>query len=293
MNYEIRHQTRVRYKVPVSLARLNLRLRPARWPDQELSQHSLKVMPRPATIVGEDGPWIVHCDRITIREPITELVIESRCHVSVHAASSPPDQAPAPGIEEVRRTALSSRDMSTAGPAAYLYASQMAETAPEIARWAGEVLAGATTALAAGDALTEAIHAGFRYDGTATVASTPPIDAFRQRRGVCQDFSHVMIIAARAHGIPAAYVSGYLRTLPPPGKPRLVGADAMHAWVALWCGEDRGWVGFDPTNAMRANTDHIFVAMGRDYADVAPIDGVLLGGQGQKMDLSVDVIPLD
>jgi transglutaminase-like putative cysteine protease len=102
-----------------------------------------------------------------------------------------------------------------------------------------------------------------------------------------------MIIAARAHGIPAAYVSGYLRTLPPPGMPRLVGADAMHAWAALWCGEELGWVGFDPTNDVFARTDHIFVAMGRDYSDVAPLDGVFHGGAGQAMFFSVDVAPLE
>jgi transglutaminase-like putative cysteine protease len=102
-----------------------------------------------------------------------------------------------------------------------------------------------------------------------------------------------MIIAARAHGIPAGYVSGYLRTLPPPGKPRLVGADAMHAWVNLWCGEELGWVGFDPTNDKLADTDHIFLGMGRDYSDVAPLDGTFRGAGGQSMTFSVDVAPLD
>jgi transglutaminase-like putative cysteine protease len=102
-----------------------------------------------------------------------------------------------------------------------------------------------------------------------------------------------MIVAARAWGVPAAYASGYLRTLPPPGRPRLAGADAMHAWVMLWCGEALGWVGFDPTNDMLARGDHIFVAMGRDYADVAPLDGVFHGGAGQAMELAVDVVPVD
>jgi transglutaminase-like putative cysteine protease len=102
----------------------------------------------------------------------------------------------------------------------------------------------------------------------------------------------VMIVAARAQGIPAAYVSGYMRTLPPPGAPRLVGADAMHAWAALWCGEELGWVGFDPTNDVFATTNHIFVAMGRDYGDVAPLDGVFRGGGQQTMFFSVDVAPV-
>ena len=101
-----------------------------------------------------------------------------------------------------------------------------------------------------------------------------------------------MIIAARAHGIPAAYVSGYLRTLPPPGQERLVGADAMHAWVNLWCGDELGWIGFDPTNDMLADTDHIFIGMGRDYSDVAPLDGTFRGSSEQTMFFSVDVAPL-
>jgi transglutaminase-like putative cysteine protease len=101
-----------------------------------------------------------------------------------------------------------------------------------------------------------------------------------------------MIIAARAFGVPAAYVSGYLRTTPPPGQPRLVGADAMHAWVNLWCGEELGWVGFDPTNDLLVGAGHIFTAMGRDYADVAPLDGVFHGGEGQRMKVAVDVVPM-
>jgi transglutaminase-like putative cysteine protease len=108
---------------------------------------------------------------------------------------------------------------------------------------------------------------------------------------VCQDFAHIMIIAARAHGIPAGYVSGYLRTEPPPGQPRLVGADAMHAWVNLWCGDRLGWIGFDPTNGTVARADHIFIAMGRDFADVSPLDGVVHGGGDQTMTVAVDVVP--
>ena len=97
----------------------------------------------------------------------------------------------------------------------------------------------------------------------------------------------------RGVGLPAAYISGYLRTVPPPGKPRLVGADATHAWVVIWCGPERGWIGFDPTNACLVGGDHIITAMGRDYADVAPIDGVFTGQEGQKIEVSVDVEPID
>ena len=130
-----------------------------------------------------------------------------------------------------------------------------------------------------------------RFDPDATEVDTPVATAFAGRHGVCQDFSQIMISGLRSLGIPAAYVSGFLRTLPPPGKPRLEGADAMHAWVNLWCGDQLGWVGFDPTNNILADSSHIFTAMGRDYADVAPLDGVFHGGGGQSMDVAVDVMP--
>ena len=131
----------------------------------------------------------------------------------------------------------------------------------------------------------------FRYDAKATDVSTSAEEAFAARRGVCQDFSHIMICGLRGLGLPAAYVSGYLRTLPPPGQKRLQGADATHAWVALWCGEDRGWVGFDPTNNLVARNDHVVLAVGRDYSDVAPIKGLILTPGDQSLKVEVDVIP--
>ncbi len=130
------------------------------------------------------------------------------------------------------------------------------------------------------------------YDPDATEVDTPMADAFMARHGVCQDFSHIMISGLRSLGIPAGYVSGFLRTMPPPGKPRLEGADAMHAWVRAWCGADAGWIEYDPTNAISAGQDHIVVARGRDYSDVSPIKGVLRASGRQHTDLSVDVIPL-
>jgi len=135
------------------------------------------------------------------------------------------------------------------------------------------------------------IQRDFVYDAEATTVSTPAAEAFRARRGVCQDFAHIMICGLRGLGLPAAYVSGYLRTTPPPGKPRLEGADATHAWVALWCGERQDWVGFDPTNALLVEDSHIRLATGRDYADVAPISGITLAPGDQALQVAVDVIP--
>lgn len=137
------------------------------------------------------------------------------------------------------------------------------------------------------------VYRDFTYDGKATTVATKAVDAFKLKRGVCQDFSHIMISGLRGLGIPAGYVSGFLRTIPPPGKVRLEGADAMHAWVNVWCGRDAGWQEFDPTNDMRAGNDHIVVGYGRDYSDVAPIVGVLRTTGGQKGKQGVDVIPVE
>jgi transglutaminase-like putative cysteine protease len=129
------------------------------------------------------------------------------------------------------------------------------------------------------------------YDPDATTVATPARTAFNLRRGVCQDFAHIMISGLRSLGLPAAYVSGYLRTFPRMGQQRLQGADAMHAWVALWCGDDVGWQGLDPTNAVRTAMDHIPLGFGRDYGDVSPLDGVIVDAGSHSLAVAVDVAP--
>jgi transglutaminase-like putative cysteine protease len=148
-------------------------------------------------------------------------------------------------------------------------------------------------ARAAMEAIGHALHKDITFDAEATTVDTSPEEAFKGKRGVCQDIAHIMIACLRGVGVPAAYISGYLRTIPPPGKPRLAGADAMHAWVSAWCGAQAGWVEFDPTNDLRVATDHIFVARGRDYSDVAPLKGALRTAGAQSTKQAVDVIPLD
>ena len=140
--------------------------------------------------------------------------------------------------------------------------------------------------------LTARIHQDFRFDAKATEVTTPVETFFEKRRGVCQDFSHLQIACMRSLGLPARYVSGYLRTLPPPGRPRLVGADASHAWCSAWC-PGYGWVDFDPTNNCVPSDGHITLAWGRDYSDVSPIRGVLLGGAKHSLKVGVDVMPLE
>jgi len=302
MIYDIRHLTTMTYASPVRLARFNLRLRPG----QVLEGFTLAIDPVPWSIQDETGPFIVNRSRLTIRRPLSRLRIESRFRVEVSEPSliaamylgdgAAPNTGPdmgGPTVAQIRERAARNRDLTAMGPASYLYPSPMAPSTPAIAAWAAPFFPTQQSVLEAGRALMRAIYQEFTYDGAATTTRTLPEEAFQARHGVCQDFAHVMIVAARAHGIPAAYVSGYLRTIPPAGQPRLVGADATHAWANLWCGDELGWVGFDPTNDTLARSDHIFTAMGRDYADVAPLDGVFHGGAGQTMTVSVDVAPVE
>jgi transglutaminase-like putative cysteine protease len=198
-----------------------------------------------------------------------------------------------PTLAEISALARASRDLSAASPANYIFPSPLIPLDPAIAEWCAPDLAPERGALEAGFALANRIQREFAFDPAATLVDTPPAEAFRQRRGVCQDFAQIMITGLRAAGIPAAYASGYIRTLPPPGQARLVGADATHAWVLIWGGPVHGWVGVDPTNGIWMAGDHIIVAVGRDYAEIAPVDGVVLGSGAQKMDVSVDVAPLE
>lgn len=158
---------------------------------------------------------------------------------------------------------------------------------------AAAMRAGAETCFEVVEAVGLALHRDMRFDAEATTVDTPALEAFEARHGVCQDFSHIMIACLRGLGIPAGYVSGFLRTKPPAGQARLEGADAMHAWVRAWCGFEMGWVEYDPTNAMFAGLDHVVIARGRDYADVAPVRGVLRLAGGQDTTQAVDVIALD
>jgi transglutaminase-like putative cysteine protease len=138
--------------------------------------------------------------------------------------------------------------------------------------------------------LNEQLYNHFEYVPRSTKVDSPIDLALLTHAGVCQDFAHVMIAGLRGLGLPAAYVSGYLRTIPPPGKPRLQGADATHAWVSLWCGQEIGWVGFDPTNDILVENDHIVLAVGRDFSDVSPVDGIIVGSRKQKLAVAVDVL---
>lgn len=292
MLYAIRHVTRFAYAEAVGFARCNLRLHPIDWPGQELLDHRLTVAPAGRTSPAPAQAGLANVTRLVVDEPVTELVIVSTARIAVDRIVPLPNQYDL-SLADVAAMARGSDDPSPASPAHYLYASPRIALDPTIAAWCAQDLAPERNCLEACIDLARRIQRDFTFDSTATLVDTPPIEAFLQRKGVCQDFAQIMIAGLRAAGLPAAYASGYIRTLPPPGEARLVGADATHAWVLLWCGPARGWVGFDPTNGIWMAGDHIVLAVGRDYADIAPVDGVVLGSGAQEMTVSVDVEPVE
>jgi len=292
MRYAIRHVTRFAYARPAQFARCNLRLKPIHWSGQTLDDYSIAIEPGGECYPARAEAGLANVTRLIVTRPARELVITSSARVTVDRAvpmPSPDD----PTLGQVADLARASRDMGPASPAAYLFPSPRIALDPEIARWCAQDLAPDRGALDAAIALARRIQDEFDFDSEATLVDTPPREAFDRRGGVCQDFAQIMIGGLRAAGLPAAYASGYIRTLPPPGQARLVGADATHAWVLLWCGPDLGWIGVDPTNGIWMAGDHIIMAIGRDYAEIAPIDGVVLGAGAQDMSVSVDVAPLE
>jgi transglutaminase-like putative cysteine protease len=289
--YDIRHVTRFDYGRPVAFARCNLRLKPIHWSGQHVERYTLTVTPAGETRPALAEAGLANVTRLVVRERVRTLAIESVSRVVVDRLIPVPN-ASDPNLAEVAALARADRDLGPAGPTAYLYPSPLIPLDADIAAWCAEELAPDRGALEAGIALAQRIQRDFVFDGTATLVDTPPREAFLQRRGVCQDLTQIMITGLRAAGLPAAYVSGYIRTIPPEGQERLIGADATHAWVLLWCGPERGWVGVDPTNGIWMASDHVVMAIGRDYAEIAPIDGIVLGSGAQKMDVSVDVAPV-
>jgi transglutaminase-like putative cysteine protease len=288
--YALRHRTTYAYEDPVTFARCVLRLTPQSSATQTVLRSTVAVTPRPSSSHEGTGPFGEKTLTVVIDRPHSELVIEGRSRVDVHA---PPPPSPGDGSpwEQIRDRAYDTRALGPEGPATYLYPTRRTPLTPAITEYARESFSAGRSIIEAAAELMTRMHADFVYDPEATTVSTPAVEAFAARHGVCQDFAHIMISGLRGLGLPAAYVSGYLRTIPPPGRPRLEGADATHAWVSVWCGDELGWVGFDPTNAITVENDHIVLAVGRDYSDVAPIDGIILAPGVQTLKVEVDVAP--
>lgn len=291
MIYEVRQLTRYDYAGAVPFSRHLARLLPVNRDRQKVAYARLEIEPEPAErseAIDFFGNRITH---FALDRSHDHLEVRLAAEIEVEEDASLLASLTA-AVETVRAAAIASGDLSAASPVHALYPSPRIGLTAEITAYAGESLPAGRPILEGAIELMSRIRADFEYMPGATDVTTPPAVAFAARKGVCQDFAHVMIAGLRGLTLPARYVSGYLRTEPPPGQPRLEGADATHAWVELWCGANTGWVGLDPTNGILAGEDHVVLAIGRDYSDVSPLDGVIVAYGGQTLEVKVDVIPL-
>ena len=289
MLYDVRLALHYDYDATVHGGRHLIRVAPISVPGvQRVVASGLSFDPRPERETTFTDFFGNSVTELTYATPHNHLEIKLSARVQVEDHNPPADLSPTRlGLShEIARYWSVEPD----SPHHFLAASPRVPLVPAITDYVEEVTAGTPSVMAAATALCMAIHRDFAYDPKATDVETKPAEAFALRKGVCQDFAHVMIAGLRGVGIPAGYVSGFLRTIPPEGKPRLEGADAMHAWVRVWCGSHVGWVEFDPTNAMIAGSDHISIGHGRDYADISPIVGVLKTHGSHETTQSVDVI---
>jgi transglutaminase-like putative cysteine protease len=286
--YDVRQTTTCSYATPVAYARHVLRLTPVSRDGERVHVAALQIVPEPAhrregqDFFGNRLTWI------DVDTPHETLTVKLSARVAVDPEPPP---AVTPPWEEVREAAFATSDIGPMSPAHFLFPSRIVSIDPEIRDYVRQSFTPGRPVLEAAIELIGRIKADMVYEiGATTVTTTPPM-SFALRRGVCQDFAHIMISGLRGIGLPAAYVSGYLRSAPRTDTARLQGSEAMHAWVLLWCGPAASWIGLDPTNAILAKDDHVTLAVGRDYTDVAPVDGVILGSGGQRMEVSVSVTP--
>lgn len=291
MLYDLSLHMGYHYEVPASGARHLLRVMPLSLTDrQRLIAGSLSVSPT----ADERGTFTdffgQQTTSILFRGPHAALDIRMQARVQVEATPLTADLSPE--LPKLRQELADLWSIDAASPHHLAGPSPRLANNADIAAYARDCARPGQTVREIAIALCARIHKDFKYDPEATTVDTSPREAFQLKRGVCQDFSHVMIIALRSLGIPAGYVSGFLRTIPPPGKERLEGADAMHAWVRIWCGKAAGYIELDPTNNIPASADHIVVGYGRDYSDVAPVIGVLKSYGSHRTVQAVDVIPV-
>jgi transglutaminase-like putative cysteine protease len=288
--YDVRQTTTCSYATPVARARHVLRLTPVSRNGERVHVAALQIIPEPAHRREGQDFFGNRLTSIEIDEPHETLTVKLSARVAVDALTEPAPLT-TPAWEAIREEAFATSDIGPLSPAHFLFPSRMVSLDPEIRDYVRQSFAPGRAVLDAAIELIGRIKSDMVYEiGATTVTTTPPM-SFALRRGVCQDFAHIMISGLRGIGLPAAYISGFLRTLPRTDPTRLQGADAMHAWVMLWCGSAAGWIGLDPTNAVLASEEHVILAVGRDYTDVAPMDGVIFGSGGQQIDVAVNVTP--
>ncbi|CAL94219.1 transglutaminase family protein [Azoarcus olearius] len=293
VRYHIRHDTLYAYDQPVGESRQLLRLTPRELPWQRCLTHRIDVHPEPARRQQFIDGFGNAVQSLHFERDHEELFIRAESWVClalrppVVAAESPPWEAVRDGLAYRAGRRNDPAELDAAG---YLFESSHVRVKRDFAEYAGADFKPGVPLLAAVNGLMRRIFDEFTFDPEATDVSTPVTEVFEKRRGVCQDYAHFMLSCLRSLGLAARYVSGYILTRPPAGKPRLIGADATHAWIAVYCPR-HGWVDFDPTNALMPALEHVTIGWGRDFADVSPLRGVLLGGGGHEPKIAVTMVP--
>ncbi|AWM40604.1 transglutaminase [Gemmata obscuriglobus] len=289
IRYTITHVTTYDYTEPVSLCQNVAHLSARDSERQQVERPLLSINPEPAVIEERVDYFGNPVHYFTIQEPHRELTVRAEHVISV-SVEPPPDPATTPAWELIRDQLNWNRSPAWIDAYQFVVDSRYVAADGRYARYAAESFTPNRPVLEAALELMARVHKEFVYDPRATTLATPVAEVFEKRRGVCQDFAHLLLACLRSLGLAARYVSGYLSTLPPPGKSRLIGADASHAWVSVFCG-DIGWVDLDPTNDQIPAERHVLLAWGRDYDDVSPLKGVILGGGQHVVKVSVDVCP--
>ena len=292
MLYDVGLRISYSYASPAAGGRHVLYMTPAEAPGRQRTITSLlEIKPAPDERFARTDFFGNTLVEAAFRAPHAEIVFRLRSRVERYPEVETEDVSPT--LDALIKEIAAVRSLAPESPQHFLADSPRVSARPEFGAYARSNIQPGMTTRALVEAIGKAIDRDMTFDPDATDVNTPPEEAFARRHGVCQDFTHIMIGCVRAIGVPAGYVSGFLRTNPPEGQPRLEGADAMHAWVRAWCGARLGWVEYDPTNGMFSGDDHIIVAYGRDYGDVAPVRGVVRISGGQTSTQAVDVVPLE
>ncbi|QXE08017.1 MULTISPECIES: transglutaminase family protein [Pseudomonas] len=292
--YQILHDTCYHYDSPVSLAQQLAHLWPRECAWQRCTEQQLLISPQPTTRRDELDVFGNPLTRLAFERPHDELQVNARLTVEVLARPLA-DFSLSPAWEQTRNAlTYSSQPLSAEMLEAcrYRFQSPYVHLKRSFVEFSESCFPPGKPLLLGVQALMQKIFSEFTFDAEATQVATPLVEVLERRRGVCQDFAHLMLACVRSRGLAARYISGYLLTQPPPGQPRLIGADASHAWVSVFCPVS-GWVDFDPTNNVQPALEHITLAWGRDFSDVSPLRGVILGGGSHDPEVRVTVMPLE
>ena len=293
-HYQIFHDTCYHYDSPVSLAQQLAHLWPRECTWQRCTEQQLLISPNPTTRRDELDVFGNPLTRLAFERPHDELQVNARLTVEVLARPLA-DFSLSPAWEQTRNAlTYSSQPLSAELLEAcrYRFQSPYVHLKRSFVEFSESCFPPGRPLLLGVQALMQKIFSEFTFDAEATQVATPLVEVLERRRGVCQDFAHLMLACVRSRGLAARYISGYLLTQPPPGQPRLIGADASHAWVSVFC-PVLGWVDFDPTNNVQPALEHITLAWGRDFSDVSPLRGVILGGGNHDPEVRVTVMPLN